>query len=138
MSAPEHGAAAHAGVRSEEDRVSAPAILGVGAAALVLFFLAALVTVLYWRGKMDERGPIAIPPEIGQSKIGLVEQQPFDLAVRGERDRAHRLARLGSYGWVDRAAGVAHIPIDEAMLQRLAVVAGALCQPALPASLGGA
>jgi hypothetical protein len=29
------------------------------------------------------------------------------------------------------------VRIDEPMFQRLAVVAGAICQPALPASLGG-
>jgi hypothetical protein len=108
-------AGGHAGARSEEDRVSTPAILGVGVAALVLFFLASLVTVSFWREKMDERGPVAVPPETGQSKIGLVEQQLFELTVRGERDRARKLERLGSYGWVDRAAGVAHIPIEEAM-----------------------
>jgi hypothetical protein len=35
--------------------------------------------------------------------------------VRGERDRAARLERLGSYGWVDRSTGIAHVPIDVAM-----------------------
>ena len=28
---------------------------------------------------------------------------------------AEKEKRLGSYGWVDRQAGVAHIPLDEAM-----------------------
>jgi len=42
------------------------------------------------------------------------------------------------HGWTQVIAEVLKVPIDEAMLQRLAVVAGALCQPALPASLGGA
>jgi hypothetical protein len=34
-------------------------------------------------------------------------------------------------------AEVLKVPIGEAMLQRLAAVAGALCQPALPVALGG-
>ena len=105
-----HGAhgASHGGVRSEEDRVSTPAILAVG------------VGSLRWDDKttvfkQGEHGPIPIPPEVGQSKIGLVEQQDFDLSVRGERDREARRERLGSFGWVDRSTGVAHVPIDLAM-----------------------
>jgi shikimate dehydrogenase len=41
------------------------------------------------------------------------------------------------HGWTQVIAEVLKVPIDEAMLQRLAVVAGALRQPALPAALGG-
>ncbi len=103
------------GVRSEEDRVPVLRLVLVGVGALLIFFLGSLAAVGYLHVRQVERGPIAIPPEIGQSKIGLVEQQQFDLAVRGERDRAARLERLGSYGWVDRSAGVAHLPIDVAM-----------------------
>jgi hypothetical protein len=109
--APDH---AH-DVRSEDDRIDSRAIVGVGVASLVLFFLASLVTVSFFHQRMAARGPIAVPAEVGQSKIGLVEQQQFGLVVRGERARARDLARLGSYGWVDRQAGVAHIPIEEAM-----------------------
>jgi hypothetical protein len=73
------------------------------------------VAVSYFHGRMEARGAIAIPPEVGQSKIGLVEQQQFGLVARGARSRARDLERLGSFGWVDRQAGVAHIPIEEAM-----------------------
>ena len=62
-----------------------------------------------------DRPPLPIPQELGQSKIGLVEQQLFELSTRGERDRAARQERLGSYGWVDRRAGVVHLPIERAM-----------------------
>jgi hypothetical protein len=119
--APEHGAHAH-DVRSEEDRIDSRAIVLVGVASLVLFFLASLVAVSYFNHEMSARGPVTAPPEIGQSKIGLVEQQQFGLAVRGERTRAKELQQLGSFGWIDQQAGVARIPIDEAM--RL-VVSGA-------------
>jgi hypothetical protein len=119
MSTPPHAAGAEAGrahdVRSEEDRIDSRAIVGVGVASLVLFFLASLVAVSYFFHRMSERGPIAIPPEVGQSKIGLVEQQQFGLVARGERARQEDLKRLGSYGWVDQQGGVAHIPIEEAM-----------------------
>lgn len=110
----EHGHA-HGGVRSEEDRISTPTILVVGVASLVLFIVSGLAVSAYFHVRQGERPALPIPPEIGQSKIGMVEQQLFERAVRGQRDRAVRLERLGSYGWVDRGAGVAHIPIDRAM-----------------------
>ncbi len=112
-----HGAqgAPHGAVRSEEDRIRTPAIVAVGVGALVVFVLASLVTGSYRFAREGEHGPLPVPPEVGRSKIGLVEQQDFDLAVRGERDREARRERLGSYGWVDRSTGVAHVPIDLAM-----------------------
>jgi hypothetical protein len=116
---PVHGAAPHAAghgdARSEEDRVSAGKIIAVGVASLVVFFLASLAAVTYLDMRLGEQPPIPIPKEIGQSKIGVVEQQLFDVAVRGTRDRAQRQERLRSYGWVDPGGGVVHIPIDRAM-----------------------
>jgi hypothetical protein len=105
----------HGGVRSEEDRVSTLKIIGVGVGSLVVFFLASFVTLSYLRGKEEDRPLLPVPPEIGQSKIGLVEQQLFESARRGERDRDARRKQLGSYGWVDRKAGVVRIPIERAM-----------------------
>jgi hypothetical protein len=111
-----HGApGGHGAVRSEEDRISTGRIIAVGVGALVIFFVASLVTSVYLKVREGEHGPLPIPPEVGQSKIGMVEQQQFDLSVRGERDRAARVERLGTYGWVDRSSGVAHVPIDVAM-----------------------
>src|SRR5512133_4382661 len=103
-----HGAQGHAhgAVRSEDDRISTATIIAVGVGSLVIFFLAGLASSVYLSGRQGQHGPVPIPPEVGQSKIGMVEQQNFDLAVRGQRDRAVRLERLGSYGWVDRSTGV--------------------------------
>lgn len=109
-----HGAHDH-GVRSEEDRVPVLRLVLVGVAALVIFFLGSLAAVEYLRARQAERGAIAVPPEIGQSKIGLVEQQQFDMSLRADRAKAKQVQRLGSLGWVDRQAGVAHLPIDVAM-----------------------
>jgi hypothetical protein len=108
-----HGHGEH--VRSEDDHVSTGKIVGVGVASLVIFFVASLLTVMYLRGRQSEHGPMSTPPELGQSKIGMVEQQLFDVAVRGLRDRDERRERLRSYGWVNRDAGVAHMPIERAM-----------------------
>jgi hypothetical protein len=102
-------------VRSEDDRVPVLRLVLVGVGALLVFFVGSFAAVEYLRMRQAERGPIAIPPEIGQSKIGLVEQQPFELSLRADRAKARQLERLGAVGWVDRKAGLAHIPIDVAM-----------------------
>ena len=112
MSEHEHG---HSGVRSEEDRISTRKIVAVGIGSLVLFFVASLVTALYFEARRTEAGPVRVPPEIGSSKIGMVEQQLFERSQRGAFDRAMREERLRSYGWVDRRQGVVHLPIDRAM-----------------------
>jgi hypothetical protein len=102
-------------VRSEEDRISTAKIVVVGVASLVIFFVASLATGMYLDARRTESGPPRVPPEIGSSKIGMVEQQIFERARRGERDRERREERLRSYGWVDRPAGVVHLPIERAM-----------------------
>ena len=121
------GAPAHGRVRSEEDRISSGKVIAVGVGALVVFFLASFVTLSYLRVQEGERPLLPVPPEIGQSKIGLVEQQLFESASlgaaaralveanRGAKDRDARRSRLESYGWVDRKAGVVRIPIARAM-----------------------
>ena len=115
MTVHEAHAHAHGGVRSEEDRISTPMILAVGLASLVLFTVSGWAVKVYFDARMKAAPALPTPAEVGRSKIGMVEQQPFDVAVRGSRDRAVRLERLRSYGWVDRSAGVAHIPVERAM-----------------------
>jgi hypothetical protein len=110
----EHGHA-HGGVRSEEDRISTPRIVAVGVASLLIFIVSGAVVAVYFKARMTAAPLPPLPAEVGRSKIGIVEQQLFGLAERGLRDRDARVERLGSYGWVDRRSGVAHIPIDEAM-----------------------
>ncbi len=53
-----------------------------------------------------DRRLIVVPPE-----PRLETDPPQDLS----RYLAAQHARLGSYGWIDRAHGIAHVPITEAM-----------------------
>jgi hypothetical protein len=114
MSDPSHHA-----TRAEPDRIGTPRILAVGAASLIFFFAASWFTIRYFyeptRAQMLPDGPAARPAEIGRNKIGIVEQRLFGLAVEPTEWRAGQVRRLSTWGWVDRKAGVVHVPIDEAM-----------------------
>ncbi len=110
-----HDSSAHP--KTEDDRVDARAVLLVGAAALVIFAAAGAAAGLYLQKTTAARPAAGLPPEIGQTKIALVEQSLFydGNVLRADRDRAARQARLDGAGWVDQARGVAHIPIADAM-----------------------
>lgn len=110
-----HGTGHGHGVRSEDDHIPSFPIVAVGVGALVVFFLASWVTISFLRVKEGDRPLLPVPQELGQSKIGLVEQQLFETSTRGRKDLEARRGRLGSYGWVDRRAGVVRIPIERAM-----------------------
>jgi hypothetical protein len=109
----------HPAIRAEPDRIGTPRILAVGGAALIFFFAAAWFTIRYGyeatRAEMLPDGPAARPSEIGRNKIGIVEQRLFGLAVEPADWRKGQVQRLQTYGWVDRKAGVVHVPIDQAM-----------------------
>ena len=105
----------HDPVRQEDDRVHSPTIVFVGVASLLVFLVAGWVAVWYLNARKAEHGPLAPAAEAGKSKIGMVEQDFFDVAVRGERQTAAKRERLGSFGWVDRDAGTVHMPIERAM-----------------------
>jgi hypothetical protein len=109
------GHGGHDPVRQEEDHISSRAIVIVGAASLLVFLVGGWAAVAYLNARKAEHGPVALPAEAGKSKVGMVEQDFFDLAVRGKRQDATKRERLSGYGWVDRDAGVVHLPIDRAM-----------------------
>jgi hypothetical protein len=93
-------------------------VLGIGIGSLVVFAVATLITarMLHAREKaLQPMGPDPIPQQIGQAEIGIVDQAPFDVSRVLQTYRDERLSRLSSWGWVDRKAGVVHMPIEEAM-----------------------
>ncbi|HVE84307.1 MAG TPA: hypothetical protein VND93_15730 [Myxococcales bacterium] len=101
----------------EQERLPFGTIVAVGVAAVVLFSGA----VLFTRTMLRDETRAALPageapaPKVGQDEIGIVDQRMFELEGRAERLRREQLQRLGSYGWVDRDAGVIHVPITRAM-----------------------
>lgn len=103
--------------RPEDERLPFGTVAAVAVAAVVLFTAA----VLWARSILQDETRAALPrgeaaaPMVGQAEIGIVDQRMFELEGRSEHLRRQQLQRLGSYGWVDRDAGVIHIPISRAM-----------------------
>jgi hypothetical protein len=115
MSEQAHQAAGHP--PAEEDRVDSRVVLGVGAASLLVFLVASVLTVAWMKRQQAEWNPSypVMAPEGGKRKVGMVEQQLFENANRFQAMRAEQQRRLQSYGWVDREKGLVHVPIDQAI-----------------------
>ena len=102
-------------VVQERDRIPSTKIIVIAVASIVAF--TAGVTIMAWMlmartQKFLPNGPGPLPPLAGQPEIGIVDQSLFE--IRSDfMDRQRR--RLDSYGWVDRASGRVHIPIERAM-----------------------
>jgi hypothetical protein len=101
-----------------EESIHWSAVIGVGVGAIVIFTVATLISyrfMLHREKELQPLGPDPIPRQIGQNEIGIVDQVPFDVTRAFQAYRDDRNARLESWGWVDRKAGIVHMPIEEAM-----------------------
>jgi hypothetical protein len=119
MSGPqEHGYEEPHG-RQSEDEVDYTKVIGVGVVSLIIFALSiwwASIILRHQKTQTEEKTGVATrPAEIGRDEIGIVDQPPFLTDHRLHYWKAERAALLNGYGWVDRAKGIAHVPIDKAM-----------------------
>jgi hypothetical protein len=107
----------HKPQRAEEEALPIRKIVLVGTVTLVIFAISVyLADQLRARRDAAIPGePAPIPPGVEQMEVGIVDQELFELDDRAPRDRQAQHKRLESYGWVDRDAGVIHIPIQRAM-----------------------
>ncbi len=85
-------------------------LLGIAAisAVLVFFMLRGFVR---WRATSTEPPPVMAPQPITPKEPKLLARPENELA----RVRAEEAEQLASYGWVNPAAGVVHIPIARAI-----------------------
>lgn len=102
----------------ERDVTFRPIVWGaVGMAVVtVLVFLLVRWLFVYYVGREAQRGPA--PNPLSSTVSGQLPPEPR-LQVKPIQDlrqlRASEDAQLNSYGWVDRNAGVARIPIARAL-----------------------
>jgi hypothetical protein len=106
-----------------DERIASFKIVAVGVVALLVFGAATV-----WSTRILDRtartlspaGPLPVGKEIGKPEIGIVDQTPFETTRGAAHYRREQLRRLNSYGWVDPAKGIIHVPIDKAIDQLLA------------------
>ena len=124
-------------------------IVIVGLVSLTLFALGIVWAYRLMVGRegdiRETTGVAAEAPQLGKTEIGIVDQVPFEIDHRVEKWRADHKKALASYGWVDRAKGIARIPIEQAMERAVASppdIAGEgvapKAAPPVPAPMGGA
>jgi threonine/homoserine efflux transporter RhtA len=102
-------------VRQEPDSLAKRRLLATTIGSFVAFGAAVAVSAWILAGARAGRdtgpaAPSAAPPAIGMAEQGLILAAPRGL----DEQRAHR-ASLEHWGWIDRDAGVARIPIERAM-----------------------
>jgi len=115
-----HGAS---DVAQAQQQMSWPWIIGVGLASMAIFAVATVWSTHILdttRAEMQPAGPPPVPKGVDQYEVGIVNQRVFALDQRAAQKRLQQMERLRSYGWVDREAGLAHIPIEEAVKMYLA------------------
>ena len=120
MDATSHGTASH-GVAAEPDRVSARLVVGFAIVLTVTAVVAgAVVAALFWRlDRNAQKSDAAIVVASGlqrQEQVvpPLPRLQIYPVRHWTDFQTAER-ERLESYGWMDRATGAVHIPIERAI-----------------------
>lgn len=92
-------------------RLTIGLVVLVGVAMMLMWFLAG--SLFEQEKAQDPPPPLMIEARVQhQPPAPRLQSHPF---AEYDALRARHEARLASYGWVDESAGVAHIPIEEAM-----------------------
>jgi hypothetical protein len=100
----------------EPDRVPTRRLASIGLAGLLVFAVGAMWATSVQRGATGSvRSDTALRPALaGKEEVGMVYQPRFASSIAAAKnDEAGR--RLEGAGWVDRDAGIVHVPIEQAM-----------------------
>jgi hypothetical protein len=106
------------GVDFESKDLNIKAIIWFGASLLIVIIVA---MVLIWgmMATMNSGTATTRPSALEAPPAPRLQPNPIDQTTSLEelmhQEMANQAEWLNSYGWVDKAAGVAHMPIDEAM-----------------------
>ena len=109
------------GVAAEPDRVGTRIVVRFGVAVVILSVAAMLLVgalfKLFERGarRRDAASTRAAGLERRESRLPPLPRLEIHPARNRQDFRSAEERRLSSYGWMDRAAGTVHIPIERAM-----------------------
>jgi hypothetical protein len=110
----------------EEDHIATGKIVATAIISLLIFGIGVVWAVTILQGEahhvVQQAGPPG-PASAGAPEVGIVYQWPFNVSHYAADEAAARKGWLESYGWVDKSAGVVHVPIEQAM-QRYVQQAG--------------
>lgn len=92
----------------------------LGAYSLLLIVITgALLVALHYGLQVFPRTEIlegdTVRPIAAQNEYDLMPALPVELENQYDAVRQNQLEQITTYGWVDEAAGIARIPVDEAM-----------------------
>ncbi|HEY3666261.1 MAG TPA: hypothetical protein VGL19_09685 [Polyangiaceae bacterium] len=99
-------------IHQEADGLPRRWLLGVAGGALLA--LLAAVGASTRIGHTADVSRMASPPRL-PNRVTALEQSLIEDSERGLDLQRRQRAELDRYGWVDRDAGIAHIPIERAM-----------------------
>jgi hypothetical protein len=105
-------------VHQEEDALPSGRVARIGLAGILVGAVGVVVAGVWMAMSV---GPAALnreqvaPPPSAPRQISEVEQTPILQARDGQDLREAQRRELEGLGWVDRDAGLAHIPIERAM-----------------------
>jgi hypothetical protein len=122
---PPHGHDDHEHGGDAGDAIDFTKVIWVGVISLAIFAVGVVWAARILKSEtamLEETRGRSKAVEVGRTEIGIVDLVPFNGDKRLGVWKAGLAQRLGSYGWVDKAKGIVHIPIDTAMDQ---VAAGA-------------
>jgi len=121
--------------QGDSDGVNLKKIVTIGVLSLIVFGVGILWAVYLMHNQQEavrRMGPANEPKEIYKPEIGIVDNILFTRDFRLKAIRAERAAWLNGYGWVDRKAGLIHLPIERAMAEVVREAAMPESAPPLP------
>jgi len=101
-------------VHQEPDLVPGRRLLWLALLALLVSGVGVLGSWLLWRASPAAHDPSRTPSRAA-FRAGTPEQTPIDGSARGLALQAEQRQQLTRYGWADRDAGLARIPIERAI-----------------------
>ncbi len=101
----------------DKDPVSGRLVTIVIAGALIVFTFFVVGTWAQLQERMKHLNPAGPyePPELSKAEINIVNTGLIQLDTRAEEELERQRQQLHGYGWVDRDAGVVHVPIERAI-----------------------